>query len=105
MLCLFCGKCCRRHHPSAFHSDENKGCERLRRIGSFMFCNRYSSRPYSCVQSMMSLSEEAYCPFGTKALGLTIEKARDRREEGLKLIEELYGEKHGKRFNRRYQIN
>jgi len=100
MLCLFCGECCRKNHPTAFH-DLKTGCYKLRRIGSFNFCKEYADRPFSCVKAM-SESDDMYCPIGMKVFGLTIEQAHERREEGLKLIEELYGEKHGKRFNGRY---
>lgn len=103
MLCLFCGECCRRNHPTTLH-DVKTECRCLRSIGTFFFCKSYADRPYCCVQ-IMSLSRETYCHVGIAKLGLTIDQARERREEGLKLIEELYGEKHGKRFNEWCQIN
>jgi len=103
MLCLFCGECCRLCHPKIY-DDTGTGCNKLRTIGTFSFCKSYFNRPYSCVIDRY-LSHETYCPFGMKILGLTIDQARERRKEGLKLIEELYGEKHGKRFNGWCQIN
>jgi len=105
MLCLFCGKCCQMSHPKAY-DDSESGCQKLRKIGTFYFCRSYSDRPYCCVSNMYQPGPGTYCVLGMKLLGIKNDtKASERREEGLKLIAELYGEKYESRCNERCKPN
>ena len=80
MYCLHCGDCCKRMSPIS----NPDPCPYLREDGTFVFCDRYESRPEECIRH--TFHGARFCPIGLDVLGLSYpedtEKIRIRIDEG-----------------------